>query len=102
MFEVDFAEREYGVAFSREDRRSLKVVEDGIHNRGDIHYEMFLPFREKNVQLPKNCPQAEQCLHGLNKKLQGDAKYHTDYIRFMTELIEKGYAQKVKVEELPH
>ena len=65
MFEVDFAEREYGVAFSREDRRFLKVVEDGIHHRGDIHYEMFLPFREKNVQLPKNCPQAEQCLHGL-------------------------------------
>ena len=47
-------------------------------------------------------PQAEQYLHGLKKILQGDAKYRADYIRFMTELIEKGYAQKVKVEELPH
>ena len=46
--------------------------------------------------------QSNACMALYNKKLQGDAKYHADYIRFMTELIEKGYAQKVKVEELPH
>ena len=45
MFEVDFAEREYGVALSREDHQFLKIVEDGIHHRGDMHYEMPLPFR---------------------------------------------------------
>ena len=60
MFEVDFAEREYGVALSREDRQFLKIVEDGIHHRDDMHYEMPLPFRERNVQLPNNRPQAEQ------------------------------------------
>ena len=102
MFEVDFAEREHGVALSREDRQFLKIVEDGIHHRDDMHYEMPLPFREKNVQLPNNRPQAEQRLHGLKKRLQGDARYRADYVRFMTEIIEKGYARKVKVEELPH
>ena len=59
MFEVDFAEREHGVALSREDRQFLKIVEDGIHHRDDMHYEMPLLFREKNVQLPNNRPQAE-------------------------------------------
>lgn len=102
MFEMDFAEREHGVALSREDRQFLKIVEDGIHHRDDMHYEMPLPFREKNVQLPNNRPQAEQRLHGLKKRLQGDARYRADYVRFMTEIIEKGYARKVKVEELPH
>lgn len=102
MFEVDFAEREHGVALSREDRQFLKIVEDGIHHRDDMHYEMPLPFREKNVQLPNNRPQAEQRLHGLKKRLQGDARYRADYVRFMTEIIEKGYARKVKVEELTH
>ena len=58
-FELDFSEREYGVALSREDRQFLKMVEDGIHHRDDMHYEMPLPLREKNVQLPNNRPQAE-------------------------------------------
>ena len=79
MFEVDFAKREYGVALSREDRQFLKIVEDGIYHRDDMHYEMPLPFREKNVQLPNNRPQAEQRLHGL-KKLQGDGKYRADNV----------------------
>ena len=79
MFEVDFAEREYGVALSREDRQFLKIVEDGIYHRDDMHYEMPLPFREKNVQLPNNRPQAEQRLQGL-KKLQGDGKYRADNV----------------------
>ena len=90
-----------GDALSREDRQFLKIVEDGIHHRDDMHYEMPLPFREKNVQLPNNRPQAEQRLHGLKKRLQGDARYYADYVRFMAEIIEKGYARKVKVEELP-
>ena len=83
-------------------RMFLKIVEDGIHHRDDMHYEMPLPFREKNVQLPNNRPQAEQRLHDLKKRLQADAKYRADYVRFMTEIIERGYAPKVMVEELPH
>ena len=43
LFEVDFVESEYGVGLSREDRQFLKIVEDGIHHRDDMHYEMPLP-----------------------------------------------------------
>ena len=66
-----------------------------------MHYKMPLPFGE-NIQLPNNRPQTEQRLQGLEKRLQGEAKYRADYVRFMTEIIEKGYARKVKVEELTH
>jgi len=78
MLELDFAERENGVALSREDRQFLKILEDGICHRDDMHYEMLLPSREKNVQLPNNRPQAVQRLHGLKKRLQSDTKYRTD------------------------
>ena len=56
MLELDFAERENGVALSREDRQFLKILEDGICHRDDMHYEMPLPIREKNVQLSNNRP----------------------------------------------
>jgi len=67
MFELDFAEKEYGVALSREYRQFLKIVEDGICHRDDMHYQTPLPFRENNVQPPNDRPQAVQRLHGLKK-----------------------------------
>ena len=100
MFELDFAERENGVALSREDRQFLKTTEDGIRHGDDMQYEMPLPFRETNVQLPNNRPQAVQRLYGLKKRFQGDTKYRAEYVNFMSEIIEKGYARMVNTEEL--
>ena len=101
MFELDFAKRKNGVALSREDCQFLKIVEEGIRHRDDMHYEIPLPFREDNVQLPNNRSQAVQRLHGLKKRLQGDTQYRAEYGSFMFEFIEKGYARKVSAEELP-
>ena len=56
---------------------------------------MPLPFEGKNVQLPNNRLQAVQPL-----KLQGDLKYCADFTSFRTEIIDKGYARKVNVEQL--
>ena len=49
IFELDFSEREHGVALSREYRQFLKIVEEGIRHRDDKQYEIPLPFRESNV-----------------------------------------------------
>ena len=57
-----------------------------------MHYEIPLPFRESNVQLPNNRSQAVQRLHGLKKRFQGDTQYRAEYVSFMSEIIEKGYA----------
>ena len=70
MFELDFAERENEWHYqAREDRQLLRIVEEGIRHRDDMHYEIPLPFRESNVQLPNNRSQAVQRLHGLKKRL---------------------------------
>ena len=101
MLELDFAERENEVALSREDRQFLKIVEEGIRQRDDMYYEIPLPFKESNVQLPTNRSQTVQCLHGLKKRFQGDKQYRAEYISFMSEIIEKGYTREVSAEELP-
>ena len=72
MFEMDSAEREYGVALSREDRLFLKILRDGIYHRDALHLEMPLPFKN-NVQLANNRPQAKHRLHGNSKATQSIA-----------------------------
>ena len=74
MIEMDFHEWENGIALSLEERQFLKKAQDGICQREDMHYQMPLPFREGNVQLPNNLPQAIQRLHGLKRRLQVDDK----------------------------
>ena len=101
MFELDFVERENGVALSREGCQFLKIVEEGICHRDDRHYEIPLPFRESNVQLPNNRSQAVQRLRGLRKRFQGDKQYLAEYVSFMSEIIEKGYARKVVLKSYP-
>ena len=98
MFELDFSEKEKGLATSKEDREFLKKVENGIVHRDDSHYEMPLPFKGENIALPNNRPQAEQRLKSLKKRLLSDDKYRQDYVNFMNSIIDKGYATKVNDE----
>ena len=100
MFELDFSERENGMAMSQENREFLRKAKEGIHHREDLHYELPLPFREQDVQLPNNRPQAAQRLIGLKKKLESNDKYRADYVDFMTGIIDKGYARKIDSEDL--
>ena len=64
MFELDFSERENGMAMSQEDREFLRKAKEGIRHREDSHYELPLPFKEQEFQLQNNRPQAAQRLIG--------------------------------------
>ena len=92
MFELDFSEREKGTAMSREDIQFCETVESGIVHLEDLHYEMLLPFKHPNVQLPNNYAQAEK---GLKRCLKADERYCADYCSFMPDIISKGYARNV-------
>ena len=95
MFELDFLEKAKGLATSKEDREFLKKIESGIVHREDSHYEMPLPFKEENVTLPNNRSQAEQRLKCLKKRLLSDERYRQDYVSFMNNIVNKGYATQV-------
>ena len=55
MFEADFSEQNVETrGLSQEDRRFMKIVEDGFGRCNNGHYEMPLPLKEQDPELPNN------------------------------------------------
>ena len=79
---------------SQEELRFLKVLNStAVLKEG--HYEMALPFRDREVAVPNNRVQAEQRALWLKRKLHSKKDLYADYKAFMAEILEKGYARKV-------
>lgn len=101
MFEQDFHDaRKNQRALSHDDRKFIQKAKEGIHRRGDGHYELPLPLRDETIQLPNNRELALSRLRKLRARLRNDETYRRDYEVFMREVIEKGYAERVPAEEL--
>ena len=45
--------------------------------------------------MPDNCHVAEQRLSSLQRKLCRNASFHEEYTRFLSDVIDKGYAEEV-------
>ncbi|XP_042891382.1 uncharacterized protein LOC122265939 isoform X2 [Penaeus japonicus] len=84
FFELDFNEREIG----------------DIHQQEDGHYELPLPLKDDEVKLPNSKELAMSRLMSLRGKLQSNKNYHQDYVEFMNELINKGYAEELPNQDL--
>ena len=97
----DFPERmiDEQKEFSENDKLFMEKVSHSMC-KVDGRYEMCLPFKEKQVRLPDNKIQAEQRLVHLKRKMEGDVQYRTEYTKFMTDVIDKGYAEKVPQTEV--
>ena len=54
MFEQDFSERKKDKPISLEDRKFLDITKREIHVTDDGHYEIPLPFRHDEIELPCN------------------------------------------------
>lgn len=100
MFEIDFCERPQEERVSLQDRRFLRILKDSIHKREDGHFEMPLPFKHNCMKLPDNRSIAERTLKNLRRKLSYNAQYKSDYVTFMSEMISKGYAERVPTEDI--
>ena len=69
MFEADFSERcPAAEALSKEERKFLTIVGKGIRHCEDGHYEMPLPLRVPNLNLPNNREVAVRRLNKLKKR----------------------------------
>ena len=99
MFQVEFSESSTEGKVSIEDRQFLEIAKKGIHQRPDGHFEMPLPLKN-DVELPNNKVAAEKRLGQLKAKMLRDGKYREDYTAFMTDIIQKGYAERVPTDEL--
>ena len=83
---------------SREDHEWMKHVSSSCIRTESGHYEIALPFKENYPALPCNRHMATQRLTGLKRRLTADEELHRKYTAFMTEMIEKGYAEAVPEE----
>ena len=71
----------------------------GIHLLADCHFEMPLPLRNENLELPNSKGLALNCLMKLRRRLSGDDQFRKDYCSFMEEIISSGYAEWVPIDE---
>ena len=93
FIEAGPTERKLEASLSREDKKFMKILKDGTQLRNG-HYQVPLPFRDPCVNLPNNRYQARQRFSCLDKKLSKKNQFKEDYIRFMKDIIAKGYASK--------
>ena len=102
MMDLDFSERTVDdTAYSQDDHKFLKRIQDGLHQQSDGHLVMPLPFREKEPpSLVNNKIQALRRLNQLRARFRRDQKYYLDYSAFMCDVVKKGYAEKVPKSEL--
>lgn len=101
QYNHDFPEREYEEKseMSAEDRKFMEIVSSSITLK-DRHYYLPLPFRNKHVVLPNNRDMAKQRALNIIRKFKKDEGYAAEYKGFMEEMITKGYAEKVTLEQL--
>ena len=61
----------------------------------DGHYEIPLPFKDRQYTIPNNRIQAEQRASWLKKRLEKNPRLLDDYKAFVEDIVAKGYTQKV-------
>ena len=81
---------------SIEDKMWQKVDESIKFTEG--HYEIGLPLRDKDTQMPSNRNMALRRLSTLQKKMDKQPKFREDYTTFMDKVLEEGYAEEVSEE----
>ena len=84
---------------SHKDRRFLSKVSNNIMHAED-HYEIPLPFHQSEAKLPNNRQQAFKRALWQRKNMLQSERDRNDYVAAITEMIDKGYAEKVACESL--
>ncbi|KAK3727376.1 hypothetical protein QZH41_006038 [Actinostola sp. cb2023] len=84
---------------SQEDIKALNSMKDSA-KIVEGHYEIALPWRSFPPDLPNNKIAAERRLELLKKRLTKDEVLHANYTKFMEDLVNKGYAQKLSNENV--
>ena len=84
---------------SKDDKMFLAIVEKGT-KKVDEHYELLLPYRDGNLQLPNNKEQAIRRMQQLKKRFQKDPKFFSSYTKQIEKLILKGYVKRLSTNSI--
>lgn len=88
IFTLDFSDRQADEKpLSVKDQRFLRTVREGIHHLSDGHFQMPLPLRDKNLELPNGKRLALNRLLKLRGRLLSEDQFRKDYCSFMQDII---------------
>ena len=76
-----------------EDKRFIQMMEEET-TFSNGHYTLPLPFRSKEKIIPNNRDQVLKRTYWLKQKLSKQQQMYDDYVKFMNDIIDKGYASK--------
>ncbi|TWW60961.1 hypothetical protein D4764_05G0010510 [Takifugu flavidus] len=101
QFKCDFPENAQSehLEMSKEDQLFVDRVSEST-KLVNGHYSIRLPLKNKDVKMPNNRAVAEQRALNMKKKLQRNQTFKDDYVSFMNDMINKGYAVKLPNEDL--
>ena len=85
--------------FSVDDQKAVDKWEQSIELVNG-HDQMDIPFKSKNPNLPDNRVIAEKRLRSLTSHFLRDPELHVKYKGGIRELLDKGYAEAVRDQEL--
>ena len=84
---------------SQEDQAVLRRWEENV-TVVDGHYQLPIPFRSEQPNLPEARTMAEKRLNSLRRKLDKNSTLKSQYVRGIQDLLDRGFAEKVPAEEL--
>nr|XP_040024067.1 uncharacterized protein LOC120812302 [Gasterosteus aculeatus aculeatus] len=100
QYNHDFTERtsDEQLEMSREDIKFMKIVESTTVLNNE-HYYIDLPFRIDDPVLPNNRCIALQRLQSLKRGFNRNSSFNAQYVDFLNNMLEQGYAEKVPTNE---
>jgi len=90
---IDFQDSNFEQSISMEDRRFIQMMEEETTFENG-HYVSPLPFRSKDKAIPNNRNHVLQRAQWLKRRLSKQQRMYDDYVKFMNDIISKGYATK--------
>ncbi len=100
MFNQGFDETASQSKMSVEDAKFLEIAKRGIHYNDNGHFEIPLPTKDSSISLPNNRSTALERLAKLKASLKRNPKTMEEYTAQMTDMISKGYAEKIADQDL--
>ncbi len=101
FFSRDFIGNDDSVPdLSVEDKLWHRRVEQSLSRLPDGNYEIGLPFREESPFLPSNRFQVLVRFNSLRKRMLKNTSFAADYTKFMVEMIENDFVERVPDAEL--
>ena len=92
VLESDFvnSKQDNAKPMSRNDKKFVNLMTEGLRVTNDQHFEMPLPFKDGKPSLPNNKEVAKERLGLLCQRFQRDPKYKDDYTAFMKDIFDRG------------